>query len=40
MIKYIIAIVVIGVLAYGGWHLTHDNTAEEVGPAPLTTQAE
>ena len=40
MIKYIIAIAIIGIIAYGGWYLYHDNTHEEFGPAPVTTQEE
>ncbi len=39
MIKYIIAIAVVGVLAYGTWFLYHDDTTEEVGP-PVTSQEE
>jgi len=43
MIKYIIAIVIIGALAFGGWHLYQKHTAEEAmlpEQAPVTTQAE
>ncbi len=43
MIKYIIAILIIGALAFGGWHLYQKHTTEEVmlpEPAPITTQAE
>ena len=38
MIKYIIAVAVVGIIAYGAWFLNQDNTTEEVGPPPLTTQ--
>jgi flagellar basal body-associated protein FliL len=40
MIKYIIAIAVVGIIAYGAWFLNQDNTTEEVGPPPPTTQEE
>jgi len=40
MIKYIIAVAVIGIIAYGAWFLSQDNTTEEVGPPPPTTQEE
>lgn len=43
MIKYILAIVVIGAIAFGGWFLYQEDTTEEVvlpEPAPITTQAE
>ena len=40
MIKYIIAIAIIGIIAYGAWYLYQDNTTEEVGPPPVTTQEE
>ena len=38
MIKYIIAVAVVGIIAYGAWFLNQDNTTEEVGPPPVTTQ--
>ena len=40
MIKYIITIAVVGIIAYGAWFLNQDNTTEEVGPPPPTTQEE
>tara|TARA_R110002167_G_scaffold94997_1_gene253208 strand:+ start:553 stop:669 length:117 start_codon:yes stop_codon:yes gene_type:complete len=38
MIKYIIAAVVVGIIAYGGWYLYQDNTSEEFGPPPTTQE--
>ena len=38
MIKYIIAVAVVGIIAYGAWFLSQDNTTDEVGPPPPTTQ--
>ena len=35
MIKYIIAAVVVGIIAYGGWYLNQNDTTEEVGPLQL-----
>ena len=40
MIKYIIALAVVGILAYGGWYLNQEHTTEEAGPPPVTTQEE
>ena len=40
MIKYIIALAVVGIVSYGGWFLYQDNTTEEVGPPQVTTQEE
>jgi len=40
MIKYIIAVVVVGIIAYGAWFLSQDNTTDEVGPPPPITQEE
>ena len=40
MTKYIIAVVIVGIIAYGAWFLSQDNTTEEVGPPPSTTQEE
>lgn len=41
MIKYIIAIVVIGVVGYGGWYYSQDDTPDLPMPTPpTTTQAE
>ena len=38
MIKYIIALAVVGILAYGGWYLNQEHIAEEAGPLPVTNQ--
>jgi len=40
MIKYIIAVAVVGIIAYGAWFLSQDNITEEVGPPPLISQEE
>ena len=37
MIKYLIAIVVIGVVAYGGWYYSQDDTPDLPMPTPPTT---
>jgi len=38
MIKYIIAVAVVGIIAYGAWFLNQDDTTEEVGPPPIIFQ--
>jgi hypothetical protein len=40
MIKYIMALLVIGIITYGGWFLYQDDTIEEVITTPLTFQEE
>ena len=41
MIKYLIAIAVIGVVAYGGWYYSQDDTPNLPMPTPPTeSQAE
>jgi len=40
MIKYIIVATVVGIIAYGAWFLNQNDTTEEVGPPPSTTQEE
>jgi hypothetical protein len=40
MIKYIMAILIIGIIAYGGWFLYQDDTIEEVISIPITFQEE
>jgi hypothetical protein len=40
MIKYIITLIVVGIIAYGGWFLNKESTTEEVVSPPITTQEE
>ena len=38
MIKYIIALAVVGILAYGGWFLNQERITEEDVSPPVTNQ--
>ena len=40
MIKYIIALAIVGIIVYGCWFLYQDDTIEEVISTPLTFQEE